>query len=347
MVRGNEIPNEKRAQIQILYDQNMSQRKIAAILKVSQSAVSRAIARMKQLGTTKSRKRTGRPRRTSASTDRMIRRSAVAHPTWSSSHIRAAVRSPVITGTPVRPPVSTRTVRRRLLVDFKLPSRRPAKKAKLSKKNIKDRLAFCTKYKNWTKADWMKVMFSDESTFTQFYSACRYVRRPANQRYNMRYVVPTVKQAPTTMVWGSFCGSGRGGIWFMPKNTTINGQVYLSILQDKLETHMGILNCTTFQHDGAPCHRAATVTRWINGQGINILGPWPGSSPDLNPIENLWMYMKRKVAEEHPTSEVSLVEAIKRVWVNHISPAYCETLVNSMPGRLKAVLANKGQYSKY
>jgi len=71
----------------------------------------------------------------------------------SSSQIRAAVRSPVSTRTPVRPPVSTRTVRRRLLVDFKLPSRRPAKKAKLSKKNIKDRLAFCRKYKNWTKAD--------------------------------------------------------------------------------------------------------------------------------------------------------------------------------------------------
>ena len=97
----------------------------------------------------------------------------------------------------------------------------------------------------------------------------------------------------------------------MPKNTTINDQVYLSIQQDKLNTHMGILNCTTFQHDGAPCHRAATVIRWIEGQGINILGPWPGSSPDLNPIENLWMHMKRKVALENPTSEQSLVDAIK------------------------------------
>lgn len=337
MVRSLELSPAKRAQMEILHRQKMSHRKIAAILHVSHSAVTKGLARIKELGSRKSRTRVGRPRKTSVAADRLIRRAAIAHPTWSSSTIQAEVRSPV----------STRTVRRRLLVDFNLPSRRPAKKAKLSKKNIKDRLVFCQKYRNWTKDEWMNVMFSDESTFSQFHSTCRHVRRPANQRYNIRYVVPTVKQAPTTMVWASFCGRGRGGIWFMPKNTTINGKVYLSILQDKLSTHMGILNCTTFQHDGAPCHRAATVTRWIEGQGINILGPWPGSSPDLNPIENLWMHMKRKVALENPTSEQSLVDAIKRVWISSISPDYCETLIASMPARIKAVLANKGQYSKY
>ena len=29
---------------------------------------------------------------------------------------------------------------------------------------------------------------------------------------------------------------------------------------------------------------------------------WPGNSPDLNPIENLWCVMKNKVSEKHPTS---------------------------------------------
>jgi hypothetical protein len=232
-------------------------------------------------------------------------------------------------------------------VDFKLASCKPAKKAKLTKKNIKDRLAFCRKYKNWSKEDWMQVMFSDESTFSQFRSTTKQVRRPKNQRYNIRYVVPTVKKAPTTMIWASFCGRGRGGIWFMPKNTTINGQVYLSILQEKLPLHMQILNCTTFQQDGAPCHGTAAVTRWLKDQGINLLGPWPGSSPDLNPIENLWMMMKQKVAEENPTSEGTLKESIRRVWTTKISNDYCERLAGSMPARIKAVLENKGQYCKY
>jgi hypothetical protein len=193
----------------------------------------------------------------------------------------------------------------------------------------------------------MKVMFSDESTFSQFASYVRHVRRPKKQRYNVRYVVPRVKQAPTSMVWACFSGRGTGGIWFMPKNTTINGAVYLSILQDKLQLHMNNHGCTIFQHDGAPCHRTAAVSRWLTQQGMEVLGPWPGSSPDLNPIENLWTIMKQKVTEQQPTSAESLINAIKRVWTNEITAEYCATLVSSMPARIKAVLENKGRYTKY
>ena len=190
-------------------------------------------------------------------------------------------------------------------------------------------------------------MFSEEATFSQFLSYVRNVRRPKNQRYNMRYVIPTVKKAPVTMVWASSAAAGRGGIWFMTKNTTINGQVYLNILQDKLLPHMRILNCSIFQHDGLPCHRTQNVSRWLEAEGIDILGPWPGSSPDLNPIENLWTKMKKKVAELKPTSEATLREAIKTAWTTTISPEYCRSLVDSMPDRIKAVLANKGGYTKY
>src|ERR1041385_6215953 len=113
----------------------------------------------------------------------------------------------------------------------------------------------------------------------------------------MRYVVPTVKQAPTTMVWASFADSERGGLWFMPKNTTINGTVYLNILKEKLKPHMNIQNCCVVQHDGAPCHRTAAVNKWLIDECIELLGPWHGSSPHLNPMENLWTMMKRKVSE--------------------------------------------------
>jgi hypothetical protein len=44
-----------------------------------------------------------------------------------------------------------------------------------------------------------------------------------------------------------------------------------------------------FQHDGAPCHKAKLITKWLEEQNIDILGPWTRNSPDLNPIENLWI----------------------------------------------------------
>ena len=187
MGKAKDITREKRAQMKILSAQNMSHREIAQALHVSKSAVTRGLARIKEVGSYGSRKRSGRPRVTTPAADRIIRRAAVANPSWSSKRIALDL----------RPAPSARTVRRRLLTEFKLPSRKPAKKARLSKKNIKDRMTFCRKYKDWTVDNWMKVLFSDESTFSQFSSYVRHVRRPVNTRYKARYVVPTVKQAPT------------------------------------------------------------------------------------------------------------------------------------------------------
>jgi len=39
-------------------------------------------------------------------------------------------------------------------------------------------------------------------------------------------------------------------------------------------------------HDGAPCHKCGSVTEFMEEYGIETL-PWPGNSPDMNPIENL------------------------------------------------------------
>ena len=59
------------------------------------------------------------------------------------------------------------TVRQRLWEDG-LVSRRAAKKPLLSRKNFRDRLIFCKRYRDWTAEDWGKVIFSDESPFRLF-----------------------------------------------------------------------------------------------------------------------------------------------------------------------------------
>ena len=167
-------------------------------------------------------------------------------------------------------------------------------------------------------------MFSDETLVSQFYAFCRHVRRPFKQRDNPCYIVPTVKNASKVMIWAAICAGGRSGLWFMPEDTSIIGTVYLEVLKSKVPSFMEIKRCSHFQHDGAPCYQTKAVKKWFGEAGIEILKPWPGNSPDLNPIENCWVFLKQKVAAHNPISLSDLKQTIKQVWMNEISVNYCK-----------------------
>jgi len=59
-----------------------------------------------------------------------------------------------------------------------------------------------------------------------------------------------------------------------------------------------------FQQDGTPCHTARICMKWLSDKGIWVL-PWPGNSPDLNPIENLWSRLKRLVFGQTPEQQAT------------------------------------------
>jgi hypothetical protein len=116
------------------------------------------------------------------------------------------------------------------------------------------RLKFAKKHQHFTKEDWARVMYSDESTFKCLRSTRTTIRRPqGSNRDDSRYTVKTVKHPDSVMVWGSFSGTLRhAGLYFLPKNTTMNGTRYQEVLEDHLLMFMGIHGCTYFLHDGAP-----------------------------------------------------------------------------------------------
>ena len=63
---------------------------------------------------------------------------------------------------------------------------------------------------------------------------------------------------------------------------------------------MNVHQCDTFMHDDAPCYRSKLVNLFLQENQVKVLD-WPGSSPDLNPTENLWKLMKDRVADKHST----------------------------------------------
>ena len=75
---------------------------------------------------------------------------------------------------------------------------------------------------------------------------------------------------------------------------------------------------------------------------------WPAQSPDLNPTEHLWFYLKKKLGEyENPLKGITeLWERVEMEW-NNIAASVCQNLIESMHRRVATVLAAKRGYTKY
>jgi hypothetical protein len=126
----------------------------------------------------------------------------------------------------------------------------------------------------------------------------------------------------------------------------MTGAVYLAMVQELLPAHLPLLGCTRFQQDNAPCHAARIIKAWMANNNIELLS-WPGNSPDLNPIENCWTLLKRKVGESKPSSIPDLIAKVKTAWNENITANYCQNLISSMPRRIQAVMDARGGTTKY
>ncbi len=67
---------------------------------------------------------------------------------------------------------------------------------------------------------------------------------------------------------------------------------------------------------------------------------WPGNSPDLNPIENLWNIMKEGLKTKDIGSTPRRQAELKKLWVP-LDQAMLHILSDSMPRRLQMVLDAK------
>ena len=108
---------------------------------------------------------------------------------------------------------------------------------------------------------------------------------------------------------------------------------------------LGLGDNFIFQHDNDPKHTSAHVKDFFILNQIAVL-VWPSQSPDLNPIEHLWDYVKRKVREDRISSIQMLKEKLVAIW-NEIPSELCKKLVGSMPKRCEEVLRNKGSHTNY
>lgn len=201
--KKRELSVEERWEIINYHKLKHSIRKISELTGVKSSTVCDTIARFKKTNSCCSLPRSGRPKVISASDKRYLKLCALRDR-------RKTV--PILTeefNTSRKFPVSHSACRRSLL-SWNLRGSVAARKPLLSARNIKKRLAFARHHVKWSKKQWAKVLFTDESKFELFGSKRRvFVRRMPGERFIKQCLIPTVKHGGgSVMVWGGICSNG-------------------------------------------------------------------------------------------------------------------------------------------
>ncbi|GFT71316.1 transposable element Tcb2 transposase [Trichonephila clavipes] len=229
-------------------------------------------------------------------------------------------------------------------------ARRPVVCVPLTRQHRTARLQWCREHHNWTEQDWACVLFSDESRFS-LSSDCRRqliwresgtAYRPENIQEKDRY--PTC----SIMVWAGIMINSRTRLHVVA-NGTMTGQRYIDeILLPHVRLFRGVVgDKLVFIDDNVTCHRTLTVQDCLHSECIQCL-VWPARSPDLNPIENVWYSLGRKVAGRNypPTNKNTLIRALTKEWDN-LPQQLLDNVVQSMVRRVECGITLHGGHIPY
>uniref|UniRef100_A0A8C7DNR2 Transposable element Tc1 transposase n=1 Tax=Oncorhynchus kisutch TaxID=8019 RepID=A0A8C7DNR2_ONCKI len=284
----------------------------------------------RETGETADCPRSGRPRVTTPAQDRYIRTSHLQ------DRYRMATTTARVTPGKHNPSISAQTVCNRLR-EAGLRACRPVVRQVLTRHHHQQRRLWAQTHRRWTRQDWQKVLFSDESRFclTRGDGRIHVYHRPV-----LWSGIDLEVEGPS---WsGAVCYSIIGLILVVIAGNLNAVRYRKDILLPHVVPFLQAHPDMTLQHDNATSHTAHSVSDFLQDRNVSVL-PWPAKSPDLNPIEHVWDLLDRRVrARAIPPRNVrELAGALVEEWSN-ISQQELANLVQSMRRRCTAVLNAAG-----
>jgi transposase len=119
------------------------------------------------------------------------------------------------------------------------------------------------------------------------------------------------------------------------------------IIKDWLRLNRNAGNELIFMQDSAPTHVAALTIEDLRERGIYYV-KWPSFSPDLNPFEKVWNWMKDWIQDRYDDTLLrwdELQEAVEAAW-DALPATYLAEELSKMP-RCQAVTDANGMHTRY
>ncbi|GFV54918.1 transposable element Tcb1 transposase [Trichonephila clavipes] len=158
-------------------------------------------------------------------------------------------------------------------------------------------------------AEWNEVVFTDESRICLQHhdGRIRVWRHRGERMLNSCVMHRHTGPAPGIMVWGGIGYHYRTPLVRIAG--TLNSQCYISEIE---------------------------------------LLPWPAHSPDLSPIENMCSIVAERLTQITPPAATpdQLWKRVEAAW-SAVRQEHIQSLFESMPRRVAAVISNDGGYSGY
>lgn len=327
MPRGLTLTAEERGRIIAYNEVGWSQRKIATKIMRSKTVIHNFLANPTTYGVNNGRKM---KRKVSKTAERRLIRAA-SNKVISASQLQQSLDLKI----------SVRRVQQLLHSSPYMRYMKMRKGPWLSKSHMERRVEWASEHVHWT-SHWSRVIFSDEKKFNldgpdgfnYYWHDLRKEKRIFSTRSH---------GGGSVMIWAAIFEGGRSELAILDGNQTADN--YVTTLSKFLLPCLSenSWNEYSFQQDGAAIHTAFLTRHFLLMKNIRVID-WPSHSPDLNPIENVWSLLARKVYANERTfqSKDELREAIVQAW-HELEISAINKLINSMQKRCISVILNKGR----
>ena len=222
-------------------------------------------------------------------------------------------------------------------------------KPQISERTRQRRLEFARSYLHYTREQWARILWSDETWVNSTNHRANWVTRCASEEFEELCTIQKPRRYRGWIFWGSIHGCHKGPcvVWHPSWGSIISNSYrarIIPLIAEYFQLHPDLI----LMQDNAPSHSARATKEDISSRGIPVIS-WPANSPDLNPIESLWGRMKdymifRSSGDDIPYNQ--LQEAIQEAW-NSIPESTIQSLIDSMPARLQAVIDANGGPTKW